>query len=340
MPRVCRLSSPMKTGRWRRCNGIEAREGDVSKFLIDERPLTVQPTLCAIFGITRAVILQEIHWLLNQPRSGKRIARVEVADGRSFSDASWIWNTAEQWREFFSWLPADSIRKHLAELEAERVLVSYQRADRNRTKHYTIDYDALNAKLIEFPSGKNCRMQAAENDGCIRQPIESLHPAKIAGSSITQKRHTEMTYRDDGERASRAAPADVIPVPDALKNQTPPKRKARAPRYSSANITESDDERVALYLSLLRPEITPTNASAIQARVSSEHLNVWHEICERWAIAGWQSTNFAGMFDAYDRAVNSARVRAMASNGNGAHRQTQPAGLAVLREMMGGVMNE
>jgi hypothetical protein len=111
-----------------------------SKLLIDETPLQVLPSLVNLLGFEKAVILQQIQWLLTGGRSGR-----ELSDGNK-----WIWKTAKDFaEEYFKFWKPDTIRKHLAGLERTGILLSCQanRKEWDRTKYYRINYEKLEALL-------------------------------------------------------------------------------------------------------------------------------------------------------------------------------------------------
>ncbi len=107
------------------------------KLLINERPLTLLPSLVKHVGLERAVILQQVHFICQQPKSGKDL------DG---TGEKWTWNTYEQWHEeHFTFWTARNIRNHFQKLEAEGLLLSRQPhlSDGNATKFYRLDYDRI-----------------------------------------------------------------------------------------------------------------------------------------------------------------------------------------------------
>ena len=110
------------------------REGGL---LIDERPLIVQPSLVKLLGsIERAVVLQQIHWLLKQPKSG------EIdEDGNK-----WVWGTLQEWCDdyFQMWKPR-TLRMHLAWLRENGYLIVEQRSEDRwkKTNYYRIDYEKI-----------------------------------------------------------------------------------------------------------------------------------------------------------------------------------------------------
>jgi hypothetical protein len=166
----------------------------------------------AAFGIAAAVILQEIHWLTGQPNSGELVERVELDDGRVYEDCVWVWNTSEEWQEYFPWLPPDTIRKHLSALEATGALVSFQKSGTDRTKRYHVDLDKATRFIEESEGGKNCHHVVAKIAACKRQRQSGMQAAKIATSSIKQRRLTEKNI----QRAKDAPDTPPAPPPPAL----------------------------------------------------------------------------------------------------------------------------
>ena len=106
-----------------------------SRLLIAEPPLQVLPSLAAAIGLHEAIILQQLHyWLLVSPHE---------RDGRA-----WVYNTLAGWHAQFPFMSLATLRRALADLEQRRRLVltaRYNRLPTDRTKWYTIDYDALDA---------------------------------------------------------------------------------------------------------------------------------------------------------------------------------------------------
>lgn len=107
----------------------------MSKFLFDEPPLCIPPSLIKIVGIEKAIILQQIHYACQQPRSGKCI------DGEQ-----WVWNTYAEWQEsYFNFWSEGNIQKHFLRLEKEGWLLScqpnLQKGD--ATKFYRVNTDKV-----------------------------------------------------------------------------------------------------------------------------------------------------------------------------------------------------
>jgi hypothetical protein len=108
-----------------------------SKLLINESPLVVLPSLVKLVGIERAIILQQIQYLIQLPNSGQTLD-----DGHKY-----IWNTAKDFTAFFPFWKPETIAKHLRLLESEQWLITCQPRNFNRIKYYRINYDRFDSVL-------------------------------------------------------------------------------------------------------------------------------------------------------------------------------------------------
>lgn len=107
----------------------------MSRLLIDEQPLQVIPSLAAKIGLNRAMFLQQLHYWLQKSK--------HVHDGKV-----WVFNTYEEWHEQFPFWSAEAVRKIVSQLEAKGIVETtdkYNERRGDRTKWYTIDYEALAA---------------------------------------------------------------------------------------------------------------------------------------------------------------------------------------------------
>ena len=104
-----------------------------SRLLLDEPPLQVLPSLAVALGLNEAIIVQQLHYLL---RLKKHL----------FAGVSWIYNTCDQWCRCFPFWGRNTIRRALANLAQQGILVSTTRFNRSALDHpkwYTINYDRL-----------------------------------------------------------------------------------------------------------------------------------------------------------------------------------------------------
>ncbi len=118
----------------------------MSRLLLNERPLIVLPGLVKLLGsIERAVVLQQIHWLLQQPNTG-----FVDEDG-----VRWVWGSYADWcASYFPMWSAHTLKKHMLWLERQGYIRSRQGVQDkwDRTKYYTVDYEAFARAEDAVPS--------------------------------------------------------------------------------------------------------------------------------------------------------------------------------------------
>ena len=162
----------------------------MSKLLMDDRPLMVLPKLVMQLGsIQRAIVLQQIHWLMNQPKSGMD------HDGKR-----WVWGTYEEWCEdYFPFWKPSTLRKHVTWLEKNSLLESEQlNPDKwNKTKYYTIKYDYL-----QYTHDREDKADASRTSR-----IEGEPPSHIEVER-TSRMNTESSSETTTETSSLSAAAD------------------------------------------------------------------------------------------------------------------------------------
>ncbi len=113
-----------------------------SPLLINESPLQVLPSLAVALGnINEAIILQQIQYWINNPKSGRY-----GEDGRKY-----IRDTVKEWHAQFPWLTEKAIRNRLKSLEEKKIILiaNLNKHQYDRTKWYAIDYDVLNSLLSQ-----------------------------------------------------------------------------------------------------------------------------------------------------------------------------------------------
>ena len=189
-----------------------------SKLLMHERPLTVLPSLVAALGFEKAVVLQQIFWLQNQPNSGR-----QLDDGEK-----WVWGTYEEWceRYFPFWQPY-TLRKHVTGLEKLGLLLSCQpkTSDWDRTKHYRVDVGALE-RFIEA-SDSHPSMRSDE------------HASKGADEHASRRSDEHASnYTDE-----HASYKETDPTTDLTTEPTSPTRETRSSQPPKAAAATEEELR-------------------------------------------------------------------------------------------------
>ena len=229
-----------------------------SRYLIEERPLTVQPTLIKVFGVEQAIILQQFHWLLGQPRTGLE------HDGQK-----WIWGTYEQWCEdYFPFWSPRTLRYHISKLQKSGVIITkaLRKTDWDHTNYYTIDYTKFDLSMRQHVDASI----GQPVDASIGQPVDASYiGTESSTESSTEKTDTEkttttilVTSTDDGadgggggfDQSPSEPVADNQPVDTPLSkmdNASPP------PDDDTALQLRSRKAKLLAMRSLIE-EITPT----------------------------------------------------------------------------------
>lgn len=105
--------------------------------LLEEPPIVLYPSLAKALGVNQAAIFQQLHYLLTATKVGK--SKYNLVDGKW-----WVYNTYEEWQEYFIWLSVSAIKQMFLALEDLGIVISQQGVKKatDRRKWYTIDYDA------------------------------------------------------------------------------------------------------------------------------------------------------------------------------------------------------
>lgn len=99
--------------------------------------LVINPKLAKLIGLNEAIILQQIHyWIDNKNCKGVH------AKGRK-----WIYNTVSQWQEQFPFLSPSTIKRTMLELRNLDLISIEQLSENSRdtTNYYAINYEKLDS---------------------------------------------------------------------------------------------------------------------------------------------------------------------------------------------------
>lgn len=108
------------------------------KLLLDEPPLIVLPSLAVKVGLNEAIVLQQLHYWIQQKRAKRQVENFKR--GRW-----WVYNSYRGWREeSFPFWSEVTIQRIFSGLEKSGLVIADYLAEErdDRRKWYTIDYDA------------------------------------------------------------------------------------------------------------------------------------------------------------------------------------------------------
>lgn len=106
----------------------------MSKYLLDDHPLVVLPSLALIVGLNEAIVLQQVHYWVT----------LNIKDGRNYEEGEyWTYNTYEKWQEQFPFWSLDTIKRTIKRLEKVGLLITdnFNKWKMDKTKWYRIDYE-------------------------------------------------------------------------------------------------------------------------------------------------------------------------------------------------------
>lgn len=179
--------------------------------LLEEQPLLLYPTLAAALGsINQAAILQQLHFLVS--------IKAKIKDGNSYFEGTyWIYNTYEAWRvDWFPWLSIPTIKRLFRALEGAGLVRSRPYPGDERTKYYTINRPAIDAKVATYAdqndpqSGSESGSKGSEN-GDQNDPELGIDLIRESGS----KGSTPPIYKDPDRSPDRSPDEspDINPSP-------------------------------------------------------------------------------------------------------------------------------
>lgn len=162
-----------------------------SSLLLQEPPLQVLPTLATALGLEAAVVLQQLYFLLQNPKNG-----------RSIGGERYIFNTYEQWHaDHFPFIPERSLRRIFVRLEKTGLIISCQpEGTVSRRKYYRIGMGAL----AHLTYGRFSEQREASKLAASKKPSWPL-PL------------TEITNREErNETTGKVLPAACLPEANKL----------------------------------------------------------------------------------------------------------------------------
>jgi hypothetical protein len=195
--------------------------GSTSTLLLDERPLMVLPKLATMIGLHEAIVLQQIHFLLQMESSGR------VIDGEK-----WVWNTLESWqREHFPFLSLRTLRRAIDSLERFGLLVSCQPDGRvSRRKYYRINYKSLPASSQYGQNGqmnmvKLDRLELAIMDSSYTEttsetPTETTSTKESKGTAVPSETAARDFSSDSRDFSSDSPDIDATWQPSEKRHMT------------------------------------------------------------------------------------------------------------------------
>ncbi len=147
------------------------------RYLLDEYPILVYPSLAKAVGLNEAIVLQKLHgWLAFYEDQPTRHTD-HLQEGRY-----WVWGTPEYWSEQIPFLSGVTIRRALTTLRELGIVVTgiYNAKSYDRTLWYSIDYAAyeriIETKRAEWQANPDAQLPDDDPSDQIDQMVRSNRP--------------------------------------------------------------------------------------------------------------------------------------------------------------------
>ncbi|CAD9195541.1 hypothetical protein [Acinetobacter bohemicus] len=194
----------------------------MSKLLINESPLQVQPSLAMAIGLNEAIFLQQLHYWMGASRHHH--------DGKK-----WVYNTYSDWLLQLKYLSLPTLKRTIKSLK-DRGLLSVERFDKlrsNQVNYYAINYDVL--AIIEanisqaIDSIDQLKMSQSSSSNCTNAVAqnEPIHQLKMSQSPLAQnepmltREYQETTQEITKERAVEKKEKPKFSFEQALSFELP-----------------------------------------------------------------------------------------------------------------------
>ncbi|MFG6173832.1 DnaD domain protein, partial [Staphylococcus aureus] len=128
----------------------------MNKLLIDDYPIQVLPKLAELIGLNEAIVLQQIHYWLNNSK-------------HKYDGKTWIFNSYTEWQKQFPFWSLITIKRTIYSLEKQNLLLigNYNKAKFDKTKWYSINYQTIEGMIR--PSYQNDTTSVSKRDDGVYQ---------------------------------------------------------------------------------------------------------------------------------------------------------------------------
>lgn len=172
----------------------------MSKLLINESPLQVQPTLAKLIGLNEAIFLQQLHYWLGASKFIK-------------NDRKWIYNTYSEWVDQLKYISISTLKRTIKSLKDQGLLCVEQFDNKrsNQVNYYTINYDVLDkidrneCQVVDSIDEINLTQCIGSNWTNPLGQNEPMHRVKMNQSSLGQNEpiYNTREYQETTQESSK-----------------------------------------------------------------------------------------------------------------------------------------
>jgi hypothetical protein len=168
------------------------------RLLVDESPLLVLPTLAQRLGLQGAIVVQQLHYWIEQPGAHTR-------EGHR-----WVYNSYQGWQRQFSFWTVPTVKRIFLHLERQGVILSaqFRKGAWDRRKWYTVDYIRLAEVVPEIAHDRQDSSRRWDQP----EPIERTGLDRSMGTICAALEYSETSTKTSLEISSSAT-ADAAAEP-------------------------------------------------------------------------------------------------------------------------------
>lgn len=188
--------------------------------LLEEYPLLLYPSLAKAMGVNKALVFQQLHFLLKAQQTSKN-------EYVFINERWWVYNSYQEWKDgHFSWLETVTLQRIFASLEDDGLVLTMQgvKNKSDRRKWYTIDYKAWESYRIAIvskihdPSYQNDMMVISKRyDGYSETPSETpTKKKKIQKKAVANAPANRATPKKIKKTKLQTLLEELIPLNDLV----------------------------------------------------------------------------------------------------------------------------
>ncbi|HHW9543840.1 TPA: hypothetical protein ACU3IC_002793 [Staphylococcus aureus] len=155
----------------------------MNKLLIDDYPIQVLPKLAELIGLNEAIVLQQIHYWLNNSK-------------HKYDGKTWIFNSYPEWQKQFPFWSLITIKRTIYSLEKQNLLLigNYNKAKFDKTKWYTINYQTIEGMIR--PSYQNDTTSVSKRDDGVYQndTTNTIDYTETSSETTSNNSATDVTH--------------------------------------------------------------------------------------------------------------------------------------------------
>ncbi|MCE6238362.1 hypothetical protein [Acinetobacter pittii] len=171
----------------------------MSKLLINESPLQVQPSLAMAIGLNEAIFLQQLHYWLGASKF-KRDDRV------------WVYNTYPEWLLQLKYMSLATLKRTIKSLKEQKLILveRFDKAKSNQVNFYAIDYDIL--AIVEenitqaLDSIDQLKMSQSSSSNCTIPSAQNEPMDRLKMSQSLQENTQEITQENINKKTKPKKP--------------------------------------------------------------------------------------------------------------------------------------